>query len=145
MSDDPNAIRDVLRGASDGLIIAIREVDARERLKRGIRPADPAFPALARDVRIAAEALLSLAREEEIKAEQASATPAGARLPTINESTPAPDLGAILDQWRAVERRLEAADPVSPEAVGLMEEFKALRDRYAEALAAHRRTGEGRG
>lgn len=140
MSEDPNAIRDVLRGASDGLIIAIREVDARERMKRGIPPADPAFPVLAREVRIAAESLLALAREEEIKAEQASTAPGGQALPTIDQSTPAPDLAGILDLWRAVERRLEAADPASPEAERLMDEFKALRDRYAEALARHRRT-----
>jgi hypothetical protein len=141
LSEDPNAIRNVLRGASDGLIIAIREVDARERMKRGIRPADPAFPVLAREVRIAAEALLTMAREEEAKAEQASRAPSGAGLPTINQSTPAPDLAGILDQWRAVERRLEAADPATPEAEQLMEAFKALRDRYAEALAEHRRKG----
>jgi hypothetical protein len=141
LSEDRDTIRDVLRGASDGLIIAIREVDARERMKRGIRPADPAFPALAREVRIAAEALLTLAREEEAKAEETSVAPAGARLPTINQSTPAPDLAGILDQWRAVERRLEAAEPASPEAEQLMKEFQALRDRYAEALAAHRQKG----
>ena len=70
MSDDPSATRDALRGASDGLLIAIREVDARERMKRGVRPGDPDFAPLAREVRIAAEAVLTLARQEEARAEE---------------------------------------------------------------------------
>jgi hypothetical protein len=141
VTDDPNAIRDALRGASDGLIIAIREVDARERMKRGVRPGDPGFAPLARQVRVAAEAVLTLAREEEAKAEQASGGTDRAGLPTINDSTPRPDLAGILDEWRAVERRLEAAEQASPEAQQLMEEFESLWDRYAQALKALPREG----
>ncbi|MDQ6877359.1 MAG: hypothetical protein M3082_06610 [Candidatus Dormibacteraeota bacterium] len=139
MSDDANAIRDALRGASDGLLIAIREVDARERMKRGVRPDDPGFAPLAREVRIAAEAVLILARQEEANAEEASKETAGAVLPTINASIPPTDLADILAEWRAVERRLEAADPASPEAQGLMAEFETLRNRYAQALEPYRR------
>ncbi len=138
MNDDPNAIQDALRGASDGLLIAIREVDARERLKRGVPPSDPGFAPLARDVRIAAEAVLMLARQEEEKARETSASTAAAPMPTINASPPPPDLGHILEEWRAVERRLNAAEPTSPEANRLMEEFEALRDRYAQALRSYR-------
>ena len=78
MSDDPTASREVLRGASDGLLIAIREVDAREQMKRGVRPGDPNFAPLAREVRIAAEAVLLLARAEEARAEVTSGSIAGA-------------------------------------------------------------------
>lgn len=134
MSDDPNAARDVLRGASDGLLIAIREVEARESLKRGVRPADPEFAPLAREVRIAAEAVLTLAREEEARADETSGSQLGARLPTINESTPRPDLATILNEWRTVERGLAAAEPASADAARLMQEFEILRDRYAAAL-----------
>jgi hypothetical protein len=49
------------------------------------------------------------------------------------------DLASILAEWRAVERRLEAADAASPEAQGLMDEFERLRDRYAELLKPYRR------
>jgi hypothetical protein len=133
MTDEGNT-QDALRGASDGLLIAIREVDARERLKRGVRPADPGFAPLARDVRVAAEEVLRLAREEEARAEVASGAGAAARLPTINETPPRPALEEILAEWRAVERRLEAAEPASPEADELMKEFEGLRDRYAAAL-----------
>jgi hypothetical protein len=127
---------DALRGASDGLLIAIREVNARERLKRGVRPADPGFAPLARDVRIAAEEVLRLAREEESRADETSKSEAAAGLPTIDATMPHPDLAGILAEWRTVERRLEAADPASAEAEGLMREFEALRDRYAAALVA---------
>lgn len=138
MSDDPNATRDVLRGASDGLLIAIREVDARERMKRGVPPGDPRFGPLAREVRIAAEAVLELAVREEVAAERTAGDAASAGLPTINASPSPPDLAGILAAWRDVERRLEAAEPGSPEAESLMEQFQAQRTRYSAALAAHR-------
>jgi hypothetical protein len=141
VSDDPNSARDVLRGASDGLLIAIREVDARERMKRGVSPSDPHFRALAREVRVAAETLLFLARQEESKAEETSGTDVGEQLPTINASTPPADLASILEEWRAVERRLEAAEPASAESEQLMLEFETLRAQYAQALEAHRRRG----
>jgi hypothetical protein len=134
MSTDPDLDRDVLRGASDGLLLAIREVEARERLKRGVRPADPDFAPLAREVRIAAEAVLALAREEEGRADETSGSPRDAGLPTINDSAPRPDLNRILEEWRAAERRLAAADPSSEEARRSMEAFETLRDRYAQAL-----------
>jgi len=126
--------QDALRGASDGLLIAIREVDARERLKRGVRPADPDFAPLARDVRVAAEEVLRLARVEEARADETARLDGAAGLPTIDQTPPRPALGDILAEWRAVERRLEEADPASAEADRLMKEFEGLRDRYAEAL-----------
>ena len=138
LSDDPGDIRDGLRGASDGLLIAIREVSVRERVKRAMRPGDPHFAPLAREVRVAAEAVLFLARQEEVKAEEASSGGGGAGLPTIDDSTPPPDLAGILAQWRTVERRLEAAEPASPEAQQLMHEFETLRDQYSKALLAYR-------
>ena len=133
MTDDDNR-QDSLRGASDGLLIAIREVDARERLKRGVLPADPDFAPLAREVRVAAEEVLRLARLEEARADETSRSDGAAGLPTINATPPRPALGEILAEWRAVERRLEEADPASAEADRLMKEFEALRDRYAAVL-----------
>ena len=133
MTDEGNT-QDALRGASDGLLIAIREVDARERLKRGVLPADPDFAPLARDVRVAAEEVLRLAREEEARAEEASGSRTAAGLATINQTPPRPALEEILAEWRAVERRLEAAEPASAEADELMKKFEAVRDRYAAAL-----------
>ena len=62
-----------------------------------------------------------MAQEEEIKAEERLTTSAGAGLPTIEDSPPRSDLAAILAEWRAVERLLEAADPASPDSRLLME------------------------
>ena len=140
MTEDSKASREILRGASDGLLIAIREVDAKERQKRAVLPADPAFAPLAREVRLAAEAVLKLAREEEDRAALTSGNVAGQGLPTINDSTPRSNLAEILGEWRAVERELTAAEPGSPEASRLMNDFETVRDRYAEALDAIKRT-----
>lgn len=139
MDQDPNEIEVVLRGASDGLLLAIREVGARERMKRGVNPADPAFPKLAREVRIAADTVLALARQEELAAEKAATAPPSAAMSSIERTAPAEDLAAILADWRAVERRLDAAEVGSSEAQALMTQFEQLRDEYAEALKAHQR------
>ena len=138
MTDDQDATRDGLRGASDGLLVAIQHVDRLERKKRVVLPTDPGFPELAREVRVAAAAVLELATDEEAEANEIAAHQADAALPTIEASPPPESLTGILVEWRAVERRLEAADPTSPEAARLMEEFEALRDRYAVALKAYR-------
>jgi hypothetical protein len=137
VNDEIADTRDGLRGASDGLMVAIQEVEQRERLKRGVPPTDPGFPALAREVTIAAKAVLELARVEEAEADAIAARQV-APLPTI-EATPPPErLADILTEWRAVERHLEAVDATSPEAAELMQAFEALRDRYAQALKAYR-------
>ena len=135
MSGDEST-QDSLRGASDALLIAIREVEARERIKRGVRPADRRFADLARDVRLAAEEVLRMARVEESAADDTSGSTAAVALPTIEETAPQPALAEILAEWRTVERRLEAAQAATPEAAQLMKEFESLRDRYAAALRA---------
>lgn len=141
MDQDAAAIRDALRGASDGLLLAIREVDARERAKRGVLPDNPVFAGLAKDVRQAAETLLRLARVEEDNAVAVLAEPGASGLPTIESSPPPPNLADILAEWRAVERRLNETAPTTPEARRLMEEFEILRDRYAKAMEAQRPKG----
>jgi hypothetical protein len=139
MNEDSPAIRDALRGASDGLLIAIREVDARERLKRGVPPDDPTFAGLAKEVRDAAETVLRLARVEADNAVAVQVEPGSSGLPTIEASPPPMNLAGILAEWRDVERRLAEAEPSSPAAHDLMEQFEALRDRYARAMESLRR------
>jgi hypothetical protein len=138
VTDESEKSKDILRGASDGLLIAIREVDARERAKRGVHPDDPGFESLARDVTRAAEAVLKLAELEEARARETSGR-AGPPMPTINASAPPASLGHILAEWRAVERSLADAHPASAEAERLMAEFETLRDRYRQALDALQR------
>ena len=141
MNEDSPAIRDALRGASDGLLIAIREVDARERMKRGVLPDDPAFAPLAKDVLDAAETVLRLARVEADNAIAVLTKPGASGLPTIEASPPPTNLAGILAEWRDVERRLGGAEPSSAEARGLMEQFETLRDAYAKAMEALRHKG----
>jgi hypothetical protein len=140
MTDDLADEMAVLRAASDQLVLAIAEVDARERRKRGMRPGEAAFPDLARSVRIAAEVVLELARREERTAIEIERESQGALLPPIERMTPAKELAAILDEWREIEHRLVAAEAGSPDAEHLMTEFERLRDTYAEALKARRKT-----
>lgn len=126
----------MLRATSDGLMLAINEMVARERLKRGVPPADPAFVELAREVRIAAEVALELARKEEDTARMTADEPAVGDLPPIESVSPGRQLATILEQWRAVEQRLAAAPPGSAEARELVIEFQRMRDRYARAVEA---------
>ena len=134
-SDDEAAL---LRATSDELVLAIREVTAREVLKRGTKPADPSFAQLARDVRIAAEVVLQLAQSEESTARAIFTEPGVAKLPPIETVAPGRELASILERWRAIEQQLEAADPGSAEARELMVEFERMRRQYADALEAKR-------
>ena len=129
----------VLRATSDQLMLAVAEVDARERRKRGRRPGEQAFLELARAVRIAAEVVLELARQEERTALEIEREARDTLLPSIDTMTPAKELAHILDRWRAVEKRLVSAESGSTEAEELMTEFERLRDAYAEALEARRK------
>lgn len=129
----------VLRATSDQLMLAVAEVDARERRKRGRRPGEQEFLELARAVRIAAEVVVELARQEERTALEIEREARDTLLPSIETMTPAKELAHILDEWRAVEKRLVGAEAGSPEAEELMTEFERLRDAYAEALAARRK------
>jgi hypothetical protein len=138
MTDDLSDEMAVLRAASDQLIIAIAEVDARERRKRGVQPTAPPFVDLARAVRIASEVVVELARQEERTALEIEREGRGETLPPIESVTPAKELSHILDEWRAVEKRMVTAEAGSPEAEALMTEFERLRDRYAEVVKARR-------
>lgn len=129
----------MLRATSDGLMLAINEVVARERLKRGVPPADPAFLELAREVRIAAQVALELARKEEETARLTADEPGVGDLPAIESVSPGRELATILEQWRAVEQRLAVAPPGSTEAKDLMVEFQRMRDQYASVVEAKRR------
>jgi hypothetical protein len=128
----------MLRATSDGLMLAIKEVTAREAQKRGVPPAAPGFVELAREVRIAAEVVLELARKEEATALTTVREPNAAELPPIESVVPGRELAAILEQWRAVEQRLEVAPPGSVQAMELTKEFLRLRDAYAAAIEARR-------
>jgi hypothetical protein len=80
---------------------------------------------------------LDLARQEEIIARRLQEQPSANKLPPIERMTPAKELASILEEWRAVEHELLAADAGSPAAADLQARFEGLRDRYAQTLKAH--------
>jgi hypothetical protein len=134
MTEDLTDEMAVLRAASDQLVLAIAEVDARERRKRGVQPTAPSFVELARAVRIASEVVVELALREERTALEIERESRGETLPPIESVAPARELAHILDDWRAAEKRMVAAEPGSAEAEESMAEFERLRDLYAKAL-----------
>lgn len=142
MTEDVDHEAAMLRATSDGLMLSINEIGMRERIKRGVPPADPRFVELARDVRVAAEVILELARKEEETALQTAVEPQVAELPPIETVSPGTNLSAILAAWRAVEQRMEAAEPGSDEVRALTGEFERLRQQYADAVEAKRRGSE---
>lgn len=141
MTDDRTPEPEILRGTSDQLVIAIGETGTLEARKRGVPPSDPGFPALALDVRRAAERVLDLARQEEIVARQLQEQSSTAALPPIERMTPAKELAGLLEEWRAIEHKLLAADAGSSEAAELQARFEELRDRYARILKARKENG----
>jgi hypothetical protein len=141
VTDDLTDEMAILRATSDQLVQAIVETDARERRKRGMRPADPSFVEFARAVRIAAEVVLELARQEERTAVEIVRESTTATLPPIEAMHPARELASILEEWRAIEQRMNTAEPGSAEAESLMMEFERLRDSYAQALKTRRKDG----
>ena len=134
MTTDPTPDPEILRGTSDQLLIAIEETAVLEGRKRDMPPSDPRFPGLALEVRRAAERVLLLARQEEIVARETNEQPGASSLPPIERMTPAKELAGILEQWRAVEQRLNESTPGTPEALELLREFDGLREQYARAL-----------
>ena len=132
MEADPKVTAEHLRAASDAIMLLVREVEQSERLKRSVNPGDRQFYELAEAVRIAAQALADFALHEE---EWAKSAPIGdERVHAISESASPPNVAAILERWRVVERALDTATPGSPEAERLFAEFQRLRDEYMAAL-----------
>ena len=131
-------IEERLRAASDAIQIAVVELGALEAQKRAVAPIDDArFVELATRVRDSAEQILELARaEERFAGELASSSET---LTPIADVEPADDLKGILDEWREVERDLNAAHPGSPEAHRLLARFEELRTKYMRASEQKRR------
>jgi hypothetical protein len=141
MTADQTPDPEILRATSDQLLIAIEETALLEGRKRGMPPSDPLFPGLALEVRRAAERVLLLARQEEIVARETNERPGSSVLPPIERMSPAKELAGLLEEWRAVERRLEASAAGSAEAVELLRQFDDLREHYARALRERQERG----
>lgn len=128
-------IEEHLRAASDAIMLLVSQVGELERHKRGVSPDDARFEELARAVRMAADGLADFARQEESWALGAArAGPEG--LSAIDGVAAPHSLREALDEWRAVERRLQQAEPGTDESKRLFAEFRAARDRYMAAFEA---------
>ena len=101
---------------------------------------------MATAVREAAQAVLDFSVAEEAEAARIHETASvdADASDTIATTPPATSLAGILDEWRAVERRLLAAPAGSAEATELLEAFELLRARYADALADEARRAKAR-
>lgn len=131
--EQKTSVEEHLRTASDAIMLLVTEVAELERHKRGVPPDDPRFEELARAVRVAADGLADFAQQEESWALQA-AQDAERALPRIEDVAPPPNLKQLLDHWRDVERRLQDAEPGTPESKRLFDEFQAARDAYLAAF-----------
>lgn len=125
-------VEEHLRAASDAILLLLAEVGQLERHKRGVVPGDARFDQLARSVREGAQALADFTAQEEAWARDAAG--ATGRLATISDSDTAPSLVAILDRWRAIEHRLDEAEPGSQESARLFAEFERVREEYMRAF-----------
>jgi hypothetical protein len=117
-----------LRPASDGLARDLDVLSAIEAQKRTLEPGDPRLVELSERVEAVASRVLD------------GSSPAGledAPVASIDETPrPIPD---ILAEWRAAERRLEAAEPGSADALEAQALSDHLRQEYRQAYEAHGR------
>jgi hypothetical protein len=132
-----------LRATSDGLILASEELIAIETQKRHLAPADPRFRRYAREVRQSAAEVLGLAEQEEQLAEALENDVRSAELQAIEQTQPRSALASILDEWRTVDRALEATVPGSEEAAALIVRFNRLRAEYGQGMTLQLRGGTG--
>lgn len=139
MAADARQIEEHLRAASDAILLLLTETGQLERHKRLISPGEPRFDEIARSVRGVAQALAEFTQLEETWAK--IATDGRTDIEVIEASENAPELAAILERWRAIERQLDDVEPGSPEAVRLFAEFQRVRGEYMAGFRA-RHTGD---
>jgi hypothetical protein len=140
MEADAREIEEHLRAASDAILLLVGEVGQLEQHKRRISPGEPRFDEIARSVRGVAQALAEFTQLEETWAK--IATDGRTDIEPIEASPNTKALSTILDRWRAIERQLDQAEPGSPEAVRLFDEFQRVRDEYMAGFRA-RHAGDG--
>lgn len=125
-----------LRTTSDALLRDLEVLNAIEEEKRDLQPGDPRRVELATRIEeIASRLLVTSSRQvhlTEIGRIQSKTGAPEASAATINE-TPARPIGAILADWRAAERRLQAAEPGSAEAAEASALSDHLREEYRRA------------
>lgn len=122
-----------LRQASDTLMQRLDRLYELESRKRELSPERPEFIRLAREIEDLARALLFSSGQEvelaeavhaDIKAGDATADV------SIRDTPPKRDAVGVLAEWRAAERRLQAAIAGSPDEDEARREVERLRSEY---------------
>lgn len=137
-----------LRAASDLLLRQIDRLYELESRKRELKPEDPEFVRLAREVQdVAARALTSSADEEHLADQVARLAKGGDPAvldQAIEDVPPGPrEAMLILADWRAAERRLAAAPAGSEEERAARADVDRLRVEYGRSIS--RRSDQGLG
>ncbi len=120
-----------LRATSDVLLAALDELRSVEEEKREVPPDDPRFAELAARVDHLARTVLEQSQLQRDHADPER--PQGTAIDDIPADAP---MAAILERWRAAERRREAALPGSEEALAAEADASACREAYRRAWVA---------
>ena len=134
MQTDAREIEEHLRAASDAILLLLTETGQLERHKRRVPPGEARFDEIARSVRRVAQALADFTELEETWAN--IATDGRTDIEPIDASDNTPELSAILERWRAIERQLDDVEPGSQEAIRLFAEFQRVRAEYMAGFRA---------
>jgi hypothetical protein len=126
-----------LRVTSDLFMQRLDRLYELEQRKREIRPDDPEFTRIAREVEDTARALLGTSEHQTVLADDVKAqVKQGDRQLGENPIRDLPptrrDATAILGDWRAAERRLAAAGLGSDEERRARDEVERLREEYRD-------------
>jgi hypothetical protein len=127
-----------LRKASDLFMQRLDRLHELESRKRELRPDEPEFVRLAREIEDMSRALLFTGGEQVELAEavhhHAKRTDTAVEQP-IRDTPPRRDAVTILAAWRAAERRLAAAELDSEEERSARAEAEQLREEYRRITA----------
>ena len=137
----PMETAEALRETSDALLRDLDVLVALEEDKRTLSPGDPRLVELAEQIdQIAARVLGSAGRQRELTKLVNAQVDAGAPdAPEQSIAATVRPIAAILEEWRAAERRAVAAEPGSAEADEAMALVQLLRQEYRAAQDAARR------
>lgn len=132
-------LNDKLRTASDRLMVTLDELVELETAKRSMPPGSDEFVDLAKRIEgLAQAALMHTQRQADLAEDTRAATGTTAEAGHTIEETPPRAMEAVLSEWRAAERQLQAAEPGSPGATLATADVRCLRDEYRRAQAVAR-------
>ena len=128
-----------LRDTSDSLMRALDQLRDLESAKRDEPTGSQTFVQLAERIEdLAIDVLRRTEREASLAEDMQERREAGGGVGRPINKVPASsrELATILDEWRAAERRLAAADPATPDSSAAAADVRRLREEYRIAHEA---------